>query len=218
MFALENVVRALLREEGLKAGKTSGRKFTDTVRELAGTDQALSAIVSPMLDVLVTMQRQLADLTSRVVAIAGADPVCRRLMGVPGMGAITTLTFVAAVDRPDRFRQSRTLGAHLGLTPKRYQSGETDIAGRISKCGDGMARSALFEAAHVLLVLTRKPSSLKAWGLAVAKRRGLNRARVAVARKLAVILHRMWEDGTDFIWSAKAAASQTTTAPEPNAA
>ena len=133
-------------------------------------------------------------------------------MGVPGMGAITTLTVMAAVDSPDRFKRSRTLGAHLGLTPKRYQSGETDIAGRISKCGDGMARSALYEAAHVLLVLTRKPSGLKAWGLAVAKRRGLNRARVAVARKLAVILHSMWEDGANFIWSARQAAKESSVA------
>lgn len=212
MLALENVVRGLLREEGLKAGKASGRKFTDTVKELARADQALDDIVTPILEVLVTMQGQLADMTARVVAIAGADPVCRRLMGVPGMGAITTLTFMAAVDSPDRFKRSRTLGAHLGLTPKRYQSGETDIAGRISKCGDGMARSALYEAAHVLLVLTRKPSGLKAWGLAVAKRRGLNRARVAVARKLAVILHSMWEDGANFIWSARQAAKESSVA------
>ena len=172
MFALENVVRGLFREEGLKAGKASGRKFTDTVKELARADQALDDIVTPILDVLVTMQGQLADMTARVVAIAGADPVCQRLMGVPGMGAITTLTFMAAVDSPDRFKRSRTLGAHLGLTPKRYWSGETDIAGRISKCGDGMARSALYEAAHVLLVLTCKPSGLKAWDLLLPRAGG----------------------------------------------
>jgi transposase len=119
-------------------------------------------------------------------------------MSVPGVGPITALTFRATIDRPDRFRRSRDVGAHLGLTPARYQSGETDIQGRISRCGDELARTALYEAAHTLLVRSRKWSSLRAWGMQIAKRRGLARARVAVARKLAVILHRMWSDATEF--------------------
>lgn len=119
-------------------------------------------------------------------------------MSVPGVGPITALAFRATIDRPDRFRRSRDVGAHLGLTPARYQSGETDIQGKISRCGDELARTALYEAAHSLLVRSKKWSSLKAWGMGIAKRRGMARARVAVARKLATILHRMWSDGTQF--------------------
>jgi transposase len=119
-------------------------------------------------------------------------------MTVPGVGPLTALAFRATIDRPDRFRRSRDVGAHLGLTPARYQSGETDIQGKISRCGDELARTALYEAAHTLLVRSGKWSSLRAWGMQIAKRRGLARARVAVARKLAVILHRMWSDATDF--------------------
>ena len=114
------------------------------------------------------------------------EPVCRRLMGVPGVGPLTALAFRATIDRPDRFRRSRDVGAHLGLTPERYQSGETDVQGGISRCGDELARTALYEAAHSLLVRSRKWSALRAWGMQVAKRRGMARARVAVARKLAV--------------------------------
>ncbi len=117
-------------------------------------------------------------------------------MTVPGVGPLTALAFRATIDRPDRFRRSRDVGAHLGLTPRRYQSGETDVQGRISRCGDELARTALYEAAHSLLIRSTKWSALRAWGMNVAKRRGMARARVAVARKLAVILHRMWADGS----------------------
>ena len=113
---------------------------------------------------------------------------------------MTALAFRATIDRPERFRHSRDVGAHLGLTPSRYQSGETDVQGHISRCGDEMARTALYEAAHSLLIRCTKWSTLRAWGMQIAKRRGIARARVAVARKLAVILHRMWCDGTEFRW------------------
>ncbi len=114
-----------------------------------------------------------------------------------GPGPITALAFRATIDLPNRFRRSRDVGAHLGLTPARYQSGETDIQGKISRCGDELARTALYEAAHSLLVRSRKWSSLKVWGMSIAKRRGMARARVAVARKLAIILYRMWSEHTD---------------------
>ena len=136
------------------------------------------------------------------------EPTCRRLMTVPGVGPLTALAFRATIDQPDRFRKSRDVGAHLGLTPRRYQSGETDVQGRISRCGDELARTALYEAAHSLLIRSTKWSALRAWGMNVAKRRGMARARVAVARKLAVILHRMWVDGSEFRWGKQAAASQ----------
>jgi transposase len=155
-------------------------------------------LVEPLLAILATMLDQLTRLTKQVLRIARKEAVCRRLMSVPGVGPITALAFRATIDRPDRFRRSRDVGAHLGLTPARYQSGNTDIQGKISRCGDELARTALYEAAHTLLVKSKKWSSLRAWGMKIAKNRGMARARVAVARKLTVILHRMWSDETEF--------------------
>ncbi len=196
--SIENVVRAVLREAGLKLGTAGRAAFAGRVRELTEGDAPVTKLVEPLLAILTTMLDQLARLTKQVQDIVRQEAVCRRLMGVPGVGPITALAFRATIDRPDRFRRSRDVGAHLGLTPARYQSGETDIQGKISRCGDELARTALYEAAHVLLLRSRKWSSLRAWGMSVARRRGLARARVAVARKLAVILHRMWRDGTEF--------------------
>ena len=198
MRSIENVVRAVLREGGLKLGTPSRTAFAGTVRDLVADDATLRPLVEALLAILSTMLDQLAGLTKQVLDIARREEVCRRLMSVPGVGPITALTFRATIDRPDRFRRSRDVGAHLGLTPARYQSGETDIQGKISRCGDELARPALYEAAHTLLVRSRKWSALRAWGMKIAKARGMARARVAVARKLAVILHRMWSDETEF--------------------
>lgn len=209
MRTVENVVRAVLREGGLKLGTPARAAFAGRVRELAGGDPLVMALVEPLLAILATMLDQLARLTKQVLAIVRGEEVCRRLMSVPGVGPITALAFRATIDRPDRFRRSRDVGAHLGLTPARYQSGETDIQGRISRCGDELARTALYEAAHTLLVRSRKWSALRAWGMKVAKTRGMARARVAVARKLAVILHRMWSDGAEFRFGKEPALSLT---------
>jgi transposase len=198
MRSIENVVRAILREAGLKLGKPSRAAFAGRVRELAGGDALVMALVEPLLAILATMGDQLARLTKQVLGIVRGEEVCRRLMSVPGVGPITALAFRATIDRPERFRRSRDVGAHLGLTPARYQSGETDIQGKVSRCGDELARTALYEAAHTLLIRSRKWSALRAWGMKVAKARGMARARVAVARKLSVILHRMWSDRTEF--------------------
>jgi transposase len=198
MRTIENVVRSILREAGIKLGTPSRAAFADRVRELIGADTVVLALVEPLLAILATMLRELGRLTKHVLNIARKEQVCRRLMSVPGVGPITALAFRATIDQPDRFRRSRDVGAHLGLTPARYQSGETDIQGKVSRCGDELARTALYEAAHSLLVVSKKWSSLRAWGMNVAKRRGMARARVAVARKLAVILHRMWSDATEF--------------------
>lgn len=203
MRSIENVARAILREGGIKLGTPSRAAFAGRVRELAGDDRDVLPLVEPLLAILATMLEQLAHLTKRVLDIAREEEVCRRLMSVPGVGPITALAFRSTIDRPERFRRSRDVGAHLGLTPARYQSGETDIQGRVSRCGDELARTALYEAAHTLLVRSRKWSSLRAWGMQIAKRRGLARARVAVARKLAVILHRMWSDATAFRFGKK---------------
>ena len=128
-------------------------------------------------------------------------------MTVPGIGPITALTFRSVIDEPARFRRSRSVGAYLGLTPRRFASGEIDWSGRISKCGDRMLRTYLFEAAGVLLTRVPQWCKLKAWGRRLWKRIGFKKAKIAVARKLAVMLHRMWRDGTDFIWSSKEAAA-----------
>jgi transposase len=198
MRSIENVVRAILREGGIKLGTPSRAGFAGRVRELAGDDTLVMTLAEPLLAILATMLDQLARLTKQVLDIVRKEEVCRRLMSVPGVGPITALAFRATIDRPDRFKRSRDVGAHLGLTPARYQSGETDIQGKVSRCGDELARTALYEAAHTLLVRSKKWSSLRAWGMKIAKNRGMARARVAVARKLAVILHRMWRDETAF--------------------
>lgn len=200
MRSIENVARAILREAGLKLGTPGRAVFAARVRELASDDPQVMPLVDPLLMVLTAMLTALARLTKQVMDLVKKEAVCRRLMSVPGVGPITALAFRATIDRPDRFSRSRDVGAHLGLTPARYQSGETDIQGKISRCGDELARTALYEAAHTLLVRSKKWSCLRAWGMNVARHRGMARARVAVARKLAVILHRMWSDGAEFCW------------------
>jgi transposase len=202
---VENSIRALLREVGLKVGTPSRKNFAARVHELVAGDPVLAALAESLLSVIEAMTREVERLTKRVLDEVRMEPTCRRLMTVPGVGPLTALTFRATIDRPDRFRRSRDVGAHLGLTPRRYQSGETDVQGRISRCGDELARTSLYEAAHSLLIRSTKRSALWAWGMNVAKRRGMARARVAVARKLAVILHRMWVDGSVFRWGKQAA-------------
>lgn len=197
---MENAVRAVLRESGLKVGSPGRKLFAARVRELASADPGLADITEPLLAIVAVMNRELERLTRHVLDAVRVEPICRQLMTVPGVGPLTALTFRATVDRPERFRRSRDVGAHLGLTPRRYQSGETDVQGGVSRCGDELARTALYEAAHTLLTRCTKWSVLKAWGMGVAKRRGMAKARVAVARKLAVILHRMWSDHTEFRW------------------
>src|ERR1700752_3227685 len=165
-----------------------------------------------LLNVRRVMRQQLAVLHKMLLDTVPDDPVCRRLMTAPGVGAVVALTYRATVDQPQRFVHSRAVGAHVGLTPKRYQSGEIDYDGGGAKCCDAPLRTMLYEAAHSLLTRNRKWSWLKAWGMRVAQRRGMRRAIVAVARRLAVVLHRMWVDGTEFRWS------NSTTAVVPQAA
>jgi transposase len=198
MRTIENVVRSILRETGLKVGTPARKDFIARVRELAVGEKSLAMMTEPLLEILATMLREFSRLTKQVLVIIRDEPICRRLMSAPGVGPLTALAFRATIDQPERFKKSRDVGAHLGLTPRRYQSGETDIQGRVSRCGDELARTALYEAAHSLLVRGKKWSALRAWGMQIAKRRGMARARVAVARKLATILHRMWIDGADF--------------------
>ena len=158
-----------------------------------------------MLQARASLRAEEAKLHRMLLRIVHADAVCRRFMTAPGIGAVVAVSYRTAVDDPTRFHKSRDLGPYFGLTPSKYQSGEVDRTGRITKVGDVMVRTALFEAAHVILTRVTRFSTLKAWALRIAKQRGFKRAKVALARKLAVVLHRMWVDGTDFRWR-KAAA------------
>jgi transposase len=207
--ALENEIRGTLKAFGLKVGSVSAITFEVRVLELTVSRPRLQAMVRPMLAARQALRLQFDALHVMVLKAVRTHAACRRLLTVPGVGPVTALTFATAVDDPTRFVHSRDVGAHFGLTPRKYASGEIDRNGGISKSGDRLAREALFIAAHSLLTRVTRWSALKAWGTAIAKRRGLRRATVAVARKLAIILHRLWVDGSEFRWRDEAAAAAT---------
>jgi transposase len=199
---LENQIRGLLKNFGLVIGRAKMNTFTTKTVELIDGQPSLAAAIEPLLKAREALARQIEVLDRKLLRLARSEPQVRRFMTVPGVGPITALCYLATIDDPERFKKSRSVGAYVGLTTRRYASGETDYTGRISKCGDGMLRFYLYEAANVLLTRVARWSSLKAWGMRIAKRKSLSKARVAVARKLAVIMHRMWIDGTEFCWSA----------------
>jgi transposase len=204
---VENQIRGLLKNLGLVIGRAKMNVFAVRAAELTRDRPELAAAVIPLLNTREVIGRQIADLDRKVIRLARDDARVRRFMTVPGVGPITALCYLATIDDPTRFKKSRSVGAYAGLTTRRYRSGETDWTGRISKCGDAMLRTYLYEAANVLLTRIAKWSALKSWGMRVAKRSSLRKAKVAVARKLAVILHRMWVDGTEFNWSSKKEAA-----------
>ena len=160
------------------------------------------AIIEPLLAVWSAIREQVTMLDRQILARARNDQVARRLMTIPGIGVVIALAYTAVIDDPARFRRSVSVGAYLGLTPRRYQSGEVDTTGHISKCGDSLLRGYLYEAAAVLLHRDGRASILRSWGLGLAKRIGMRRAKVAVARKLAVIMHRIWSDQSEYRWTA----------------
>ncbi|MCW2240434.1 IS110 family RNA-guided transposase [Azospirillum canadense] len=201
-----NLIRGLLKTFGLLVGQAGGGHFAVRVRELIVDHPALVAIMEPLLTAWQTLREQVADLDRQVRVRARADARVRRLMTAPGVGVVVALAYTAVIDDPARLAKSTSVGAYLGLTPRRYQSGEVDYDGHISRCGDGLLRSYLFEAANVLLSRITKPSWLKTWGEALSKRVGARKAKVAVARKLAVVLHRMWKDEQEFRWTMERAA------------
>jgi transposase len=194
---LENQVRSVLKTFGFVLGKGRGT-FVDRVSELLEGKRLLLRLVRPLLRAWEAIRGQLQTVDKEALTIAAKDETCRRLMTVPGVGAITALAFKTTIDTPWRFSSSSKVGAYLGLTPRRYASGETDRAGRISKCGDGLVRTYLVEAAGVLMTRSKAQSDLKDWGVRLAKRASPAKARVAVARKLAVILLRIWTDNSVF--------------------
>ena len=198
-------LRGLLRGFGLKVGATTPSRFAGRIRDLVEGNATLEVIAAALLAVHETLRRELAGFEKRVRSIARSDGRVRLLMSTPGVGAIVALTYVAAIDDPARFKSSKGVGAHFGLTPKKYQSGETDITGRISKIGDEGVRTALYEAGHIILTQPLKGcTALKSWAMRLAKRAGMKKAKVALARKLAVIMHRMLVDGTLFASAAVA--------------
>jgi transposase len=204
LLDLENEIRGFLRNIGYDLGKVTARDFERRVRELARNTE-LMVVVEPLLIVRRTLREGFAQLDDLLVRLAREDAVCRRFMTVPGVGPLVALTFRATVDLPARFARSRAVGAHFGLTPRKHQSGEVDRMGRILKWGGAMMR--IYEAG--LLTRVKRWCALKAWAAQVSRRRGRKKAIVALARRIGVILHRMWVDGTDFHWgtpSANAAA------------
>jgi transposase len=204
---MEMSLRGILRGFGLKVGVTTGRTFEGRVHELVAGHPTLLAVTEALLVARAALSEQLSKLEKRVRSLARDDRRVRQLMSAPGVGAIVALTFVAAIDEPARFRSSKAVGAHFGLTPKKYQSGETDVTGRISKIGDADVRTMLYEAANVILTKPVKGSLLKSWAMRLAARAGMRKAKVALARKLAVILHRMLADGTEFVAGKAATAA-----------
>jgi transposase len=206
-IAIENDLRGSLRNFGLKVGMVGTVKFEARIKELVQNLPDLAELVEPLLIVRRVVREQLGILHRRLLAIVRDDDVCRRLMTVPGVGPVVALTYRVTVDVPARFRNSKAVGAVFGLTPAKYQSGENDRTGAISRCGDEMMRMMLYEAAQSMLVRAAKWSWLKAWAMKIARHRGMKKAIVALARRLAVIMHRIWVDGTDFRWTREVVAA-----------
>jgi transposase len=207
LLDIELSIRGILRGFGLKVGTVSKGRFAARIRELVTGQAMLERVVEPMLRAREVLRAEYFALHRAVLGIVRDDGVCRRLMTVPGVGALVAITFTSAIDEPGRFARSRAVGAHFGLTPKKYQSGETEVTGGISKVGDAMVRSVLYEAANVMLTRANRFSALKRWAIEVAARRGMKRAKVALARKLATVLHRMWVDETSFRFDKEAVAA-----------
>jgi transposase len=202
---VEMSLRGILRGFGLKVGRTTPKQFEARIKELVAEHPSLGMVAEALLAVRAVLLREFNGFEKRVRSMARSDARARLLMSTPGVGAIVALTYASALDDPGRFKSSKMVGPHFGLTPKKHQSGETDITGRISKIGDKNVRTALYEAANVILTRPVKGSGLKSWATRLAKRGGMKKAKVALARKLAVIMHRMLVDGKPFNFAAAAA-------------
>lgn len=198
VVAIEQTIRGLLKVHGLKVGAVHRCTFVARIETLLANSPELRVAIEPLLETRNVMRRQKVLLDRRLSQLARQDDICRRLMTVSGVGPIVSLAFKATIDDPTRFKNSKAVAAHLGLTPRIYQSGEIDRSGNISKCGDKLMRHALYEAANSHLRISKKWSVLRAWGVKLAKRVGAKKACVAVARKLAIIMHRMWIEEKDF--------------------
>jgi len=194
---LDNMIRGLCATFGFKPGPGQGRSFITRVMEatcIPGLGEAITALLAVRSQLI----EQIKELDAKLRAIASQSQACQILMSIPGVGIQTSAAFAAAVDEAHRFKRSRAAGAYFGLVPRRHQSGELDWTGRITKQGDSMVRKLLYEAANSILTRSRANFALKSWALKISRRRGLKKARVALARRLAVIMHAMLRDGTLF--------------------
>lgn len=202
LIDMENHIRGSLRTFGLRVGNVSRGDYEARVQELIESmDEGFRTMISTLLMVRRSVLDGYSMLHKVLIRIVAADPICRQFMSVPGVGPVAALSFKVAVDDPVRFARSRNVGAYFGITPRRHQSGTIDHEGHITRQGDGEVRVALVEAAASLLIRVQRWSALKAWGMRIAKRSSMKNAIVAVARKLAVILHRMWLAGSEFNWT-----------------
>jgi transposase len=198
---LLNQLRGMLRGFGVRLGQlTTDRRLEAGLASLGKERPELVALVRPLLAIRVAAGHELAALDERVAEAAAADPACRRLLTVPGVGALTALAFAATIEDPARFARPAQVAAYVGLVPRQHQSGEMDLRGAILKHGDTLLRHLLYEAANSLLGRVKRSCALRDWGLALQARLGPKRARVAVARKLAVLLRRLWLSGESFRW------------------
>jgi transposase len=205
---VQNCIRGLLRACGLKLGRVSRIRFSGLVSQHLRKAPLLRPNIEPLLAVWEAMKGHFELLDAKMVTLANSDPICQLLMTAPGVGPFVSLTFRAAVDDPARFQHSRSVGAHFGMTARVQQSGETQWLGKITKFGDESVRAALYDAATAILRPATKSSYLKVWGLQVAQSRGMSKAKVGVARRLSVVLHRMWMDMEPFRWSAESIGQQ----------
>jgi len=199
--AMVNQLRGLLKLFGLRMGtaRTAGRR-SERLAALYSQRPDLQPLFAPLIASMETIEEQLRASTRLLENRAAAEPTCARLMTVPGVGPITALTYTAAIEDPHRFARGEDVGAYAGLVPRRSQSGERDISGHISKAGDPMLRKMLYEAANVVLTQVKRPFALQQWGRKIAEAKGAKRARTAVARKLAALLHSLWLNETEFRW------------------
>ena len=198
LYDIEMSLRGILRGFGLKVGPTTSRSFAARINHLAAGHPSLEMVAEALLSTHAAALCAFKNLEKNVRQISRADARVRLLMSTPGVGPVVALTYISAIDDPKRFTSSKPVGAHFGLTPKKYQSGETDISGRISKIGDSSVRAVLYEAAHIILTRPIHGGALKSWAMRLAKRAGMKKAKVALARKLAVVLHRMWVSASTF--------------------
>jgi len=198
---LEAQLRGLLETFGLILGPGNTDALVRRAEALAEGHPAISALAAKLAEVQRHVVAQVAALDRDIRRLVRGEPALQRFMTVPGVGPVTAIAFLSTTDEPERFKHARDAGPYPGLTPTRHQAGETDRHGRISKCGDAFTRTCLYEAANVLLTKVARFSPLKAWGMRLVQRIGPKKARLAVARKTAVILRCIWVDGTEFWWT-----------------
>ena len=199
---MKNQLRGLLKLFGLRLGNvTTPARRALRLQALMALKPELEAVLAPLVAALAALEEQIAATSRQLKRRAAADPVCARLMSAPGVGPVGALTFKTSIEDPGRFARIADVGAFAGLVPRRFQSGERDAKGRISKAGDPMLRRALYEAANSLLGRVKRDCALRRWGLELAATKGAKRARVAVARKLAGLLHMLWRTNTSFRWA-----------------